>query len=152
MAFPYRKILCPIDFDDNSLNALERAAEISRHMNSKLAVLHVISIVVATGELPPALSLYEDQQKAAHAKLAEIAKQKLAETQHELIVYIGDVIGSILQVEHKFQPDLLVIATHGRRGLARLFLGSIAEAVLRKADCPVLTIREEAHRGTAPSG
>jgi nucleotide-binding universal stress UspA family protein len=46
MAFPYRKILCPIDFDDNSLNALERGAEISRQMNSKLAVLHVIPIVV----------------------------------------------------------------------------------------------------------
>jgi nucleotide-binding universal stress UspA family protein len=68
------------------------------------------------------------------------------------MVYIGDVIGSILQVEHKFQPDLLVMATHGRKGLARLFLGSIAEVVLRKADCPVLTIREEAHRGAGPSG
>jgi universal stress protein family protein len=85
-AFPYRKILGPIDFDDNSLDALERAAEITLHMNSKLAVLHVIVIVVATGDLPPARSLYEYQRKAADAKLADIGKEKLAGTQHELMV------------------------------------------------------------------
>jgi nucleotide-binding universal stress UspA family protein len=55
----------------------------------------------------------------------------------------GDVIGSILQAQERYQPDLLVLATHGRRGLARFVLGSVAEAVVRKASCPVLTIRSE---------
>jgi nucleotide-binding universal stress UspA family protein len=75
--------------------------------------------------------------------LAEIATQKLARLKHELLVYTGDVIASILNAQSKHESDLLVMATHGRRGLARMFLGSVAEAVVRKASCPVLTIREE---------
>ena len=59
---------------------------------------------------------------------------------YELHVYVGDVITSILNAQSKHQPDLLVMATHGHRGLARMFLGSVAEAVVRKATCPVLTI------------
>jgi nucleotide-binding universal stress UspA family protein len=143
MAFPYRKILCPVDFDDNSLVALERAAEIARHMNSKLVVLHVLPIHVAPGEVPPPLSLFEDQRLAAQAKLADVAREKLAGVDYELQVDPGEVIATVANVEHNLRPDLLVIATHGRKGLARLFLGSVAEAVLRRAACPVLTIREE---------
>ena len=66
---------------------------------------------------------------------------------YELHVYVGDVITSILDAQGKHQPDLLVMATHGRRGLARVFLGRVAEAVVRKATCPVLTIREETMGG-----
>ena len=149
MAFPYRTILCPVDFDDNSLKALDRAAEIARHMKGKLVLLHVIPIVMQPGEVPPPPSLYEDQHKAAEAKLASIAREKLAGLQYELHVYAGRVIGTISQLENKLQPDLLVMATHGRRGLTRMFLGSVAEGVLRRATCPVLTIREEAHRQEA---
>lgn len=77
------------------------------------------------------------------AKLKEIASQKLGGVQLECLVYTGDVIGSILQAVEKLQPDLLVMATHGRTGLARFVLGSVAEAVVRKASCPVLTIRSK---------
>jgi universal stress protein A len=146
MAFPYRKILCPIDFDDNSLTALERAAEFARYMDSILVLLHVLPIIITPGQIPPPLSLYEDQRKAAEAKLASIAREKLAGLHYELHVEVGDVIGTIAQVENRLQPDLLVMATHGRRGLTRMFLGSVAEGVLRRATCPVLTIREEVHR------
>ena len=90
------------------------------------------------------MALYEDQEKDAQAKLADIAKQKLGGlNEHETHVYTGDVIASILAAQAKHQSDLLVMATHGRRGLARMFLGSVTEAVVRKATCPVLTVREE---------
>jgi nucleotide-binding universal stress UspA family protein len=59
------------------------------------------------------------------------------------VVYTGDIVSSILEAQKKYQPDLLVMATHGRRGLSRMFLGSVAEAVVRKATCPVLTVRDE---------
>jgi nucleotide-binding universal stress UspA family protein len=62
---------------------------------------------------------------------------------HEAVVYTGDIIASILQAQADYHPDLLVMATHGRRGLSRMFLGSVAEAVVRKATCPVLTVRDE---------
>ena len=143
MAFPYKTILCPVDFDENSLAALDQTVAIARHLGSNLILLHVVPLVLSAGEVPPLASMYEDQEKAARAKLADIANQKLAGLKYELSVYIGDVISCILNAQSKHQVDLLVMATHGRRGLAHFFLGSVAEAIVRKATCPVLTIREE---------
>ena len=141
MAFPYRKILCPIDFDDNSLRALDKAIEIARHFGATVLLVHAVPLVAQFGEVPIPVELYEQQEKAARTRLADIARQKLNGVKHESVVYTGDVVGSVLQAVGKFEPDLLVMATHGRRGLAHLFLGSVAAAVVRKASCPVLTIR-----------
>jgi nucleotide-binding universal stress UspA family protein len=143
MAFPYKTILCPVDFDENSLTALDKAVEIARHLGSSIVLVHVLPLVVLPGAFPPPIGLYEDQEQDARAKLVDITKQKLGGLKHEAYVYTGDVTGSILAAQAKHQPDLLVMATHGRRGLARMFLGSVTEAVVRKATCPVLTIREE---------
>ncbi len=143
MAFPFKMILCPIDFDENSEMALDKAVEIARHFDSGLILVHVLPLVLTLGEVPPPAALYEDRAKAARAKLAEIANKKLAGLKNELHVYTGDVIGSILHAQNKHQCDLLVMATHGRSGLARMFLGSVAAAIVRKASCPVLTVRKE---------
>jgi universal stress protein A len=141
MAFPYKNILCPNDFEDNSLNALDRAVELASHFKSTLILMHVLPLVVSIGEIPPPVALYEDQEKAARAKLEDIASTKLGALTHESLLYTGDIITCILDAQRKYKPDLVVIATHGRVGLARLFLGSVAEAVVRKAGCPVLAIR-----------
>jgi len=142
MAFPYRKILCPIDFDDNSLRGLDKAVEIAHHFGAVVVLVHVVALVAQLGETGniPAYR-YKEEQKAARAKLAEIARQKLTAVEHQSVVHIGDVIGSILEAVSEFDPDVLVMATHGRTGLAHFFLGSVAEGVVRKANCPVLTIR-----------
>jgi len=141
MRFPYKKILCPIDFEDNSIHALEKAVEIARHFGAEVFLMHVVPLIVEA--LPIPYEQYEESQKAAMAKLNEIDGQNLGGIEHRCIVYTGDVIGSILQAVDKFRPDLLVMATHGRTGLTRFVLGSAAEAVVRKASCPVLTIRSE---------
>ena len=146
MAFPYQKILCPLDFDENSSNALEKAVEIARHFKAAIFLIHAVPLVAQFGEVPLPVDLYQDQQRAALAKLNEIASQKLSDIEHKTAVYTGDVAGSILQAVDQFQPDLLVLATHGRTGLAHFVLGSIAEAVVRRASCPVLTIRSEKPR------
>jgi nucleotide-binding universal stress UspA family protein len=143
MAFPYKTILCPVDFDENSQAALDKAVEIARHLGSSIILVHVLPLVVMSGEVPPPLGLYEDQKKDAQAKLADIVKQKLGGLKHEVHVYTGDVIATILAAQARHKPDILVMATHGRRGLMRMFLGSVSEAVVRKATCPVLTFREE---------
>jgi nucleotide-binding universal stress UspA family protein len=142
MAFPYKTILCPIDFDENSLAALDRAIELAGHFKSGLVLVHVLPLVVSVGEVPPPRALYEDQEKAARAKLEDIATKKLGGVKHESHLFTGDVITCILDAQKKYQPDLVVLATHGRAGIARLFLGSVAEAIVRKSSCPVLTIRE----------
>jgi universal stress protein A len=145
MSFPYKTILCPLDFDDNSVNALDRAIELAAHFNSTLILVHVLPLVVSLGEIPPSRALYQNQEKAARAKLEDIVKAKLGGLKCESLLYTGDIITCILDAEQKYHADLLVIATHGRRGIARLVLGSVAEAVVRKAGCPVLTIRQ-AHK------
>ena len=141
MGFPYRKILCPIDFDENSLAALDKASELARHFDAAMAVVHVIPIIVQYGQgaIPP--PIYSD--KEARARLTALTQKKLAGIPHEEILYTGDVTGSILQSIGRFGPDLVVMATHGRSGIARLILGGVAEVVVRKANCPVLTIRPE---------
>jgi nucleotide-binding universal stress UspA family protein len=149
MAFPYKKILCPIDFDENSSHALESAIEIARHFNAAIFLIHAVPLVAQFGEVPLPVSLYQDQQRAALARLNEIAGQKLSGIEHRTAVYAGDVAGSILQAVEQFKPDLLVLATHGRTGLAHLVLGSVAEAVVRRSACPVLTIRAEKPRAQA---
>ncbi len=143
MAFPYQKILCPIDFDENSSNALERAIEIGRHFKAAIYLIHAVPLVAQFGEVPLPVDLYQDQQRAALAKLNEIAGHKLSGIEHKTAVYVGDVSGSILRAVDQFQPDLLVMATHGRTGLAHFVLGSVAEAIVRRASCPVLTIHGE---------
>lgn len=146
MAFPYRKILCPIDFDENSSNALEKAIEIARHFRAAVLLMHVVPLVAQFGEVPLPVDLYQDQQRAALARLNEIAGQKLIGIEYKTAIYVGDVAGSILKGADQFQPDLLVLATHGRTGLVHFVLGSVAEAVVRKASCPVLIIRSEKPR------
>jgi nucleotide-binding universal stress UspA family protein len=146
MAFPYQKILCPIDFDENSSNALERAIEIARHFKAAIFLVHAVPLVAQFGEVPLPINLYQDQQEAALARLNEIASRKLSGIEHKTAVYTGDVAGSVLMALDQFQPDLLVMATHGRTGLAHFVLGSVAEAVVRRAGCPVLTIHGEKPR------
>lgn len=104
MAFPYKTILCPVDFDENSLAALDKAVEIARHLGSSIVLVHVLPLIVALGEVPPPVALYEDQEKDAKAKLADIAKQKLDGLKHETHVYTGDVIGSILERRPNISP------------------------------------------------
>ena len=143
MAFPYAKILCPIDFDQNSNKALEKAAETARHFKAAIFLLHAVPLTAQFADVPLPVDLYREQQKAALARLNEIAAQKLSGIEHQTAVYIGDVVGSILQAADQYKPDLLVLATHGRTGIAHFVLGSVAEAMVRRASCPVLTIRNE---------
>jgi nucleotide-binding universal stress UspA family protein len=105
--------------------------------------------VAQFGDFPMPIDIYSEQEKAAKAKLREITGQKLGGLEHESVVFIGDIVGGVLQAVEQFKPDLLVMATHGRGGIAHLFLGSVTEAVVRKAICPVLTIRNRELTDTA---
>lgn len=147
MAFPFRNILCPVDFDDVALDALDTAADLARQNDGTLFVLHVVPMMVLivppTGT-PPYVDLYKGQEEIARGKLERIARKRLAGLKYELFTHIGDPAGIIIEAERKLHADLVVMATHGRRGLSRVFIGSIAELVLRESTCPVLTVRHMA--------
>ncbi len=141
MSPAYQRILCPVDFDENSLAALGTAADLARRSDGTVFVLHVVPMIVAPTAMPVYVDLYKSQEEAAWARLKEFARKDLAGVKYELLVQMGEPAGTILRAEKKVSPDLLVMATHGRRGFSRFFLGSVAEVVLRESTCPVLTIR-----------
>jgi len=141
MPFPYRRILCPIDFDENSLSALATTAELAREHDGTVYVLHVVPLIVQPTAMPVYTDLYKGQEEAARRKLAEIARKRLAGLKYELMTQVGEPAAAILKAARKVRADVIVMATHGRRGFKHFFLGSIAEIVLREAACPVLTTR-----------
>lgn len=144
MAFPYRMIVCPVDFDDNSLHALDHAIEIARHFAATITIVHVVPMVIELpADMPSSLDRYAEQEKAAKAKLNEIVANKLGGVSHECTTYVGDIVDGILREVGRSKPDLVVMATHGRSGLAHFLLGSVTEAVVRKAGCPVLVVHGE---------
>jgi len=144
MSFQHQRILCPIDFDENSLAALSAAADLARRSDGTVYVLHVVPMIVQPTAMPVYVDIYKSQEETAWARLKDIARKDLAGVKYELLVQMGEPAGTIIRTEKKVSPDLVVMATHGRRGFSRFFLGSVAEVVLRESTCPVLTIRAQA--------
>lgn len=137
----FRRILCPIDFDPNSSNALDVACKLARQNDGTLYVLQVVPVpAVAVGQ-PLAIEPIEGAQRETRIRLERVIGERLRPGTDQILVVNGDPAGEILRVADEIKPDLIVMATHGRTGLSHFFLGSVAERVVREATCPVLTIR-----------
>jgi nucleotide-binding universal stress UspA family protein len=93
--------------------------------------------------MPQYTELIKQQESLDRTKLTSIVKEHLLEVKYEILDEMGPPAQVIAEVASKLPADLIVMVTHGRRGLARLVEGSIAEKVLRIAPCPVLAIRHE---------
>jgi nucleotide-binding universal stress UspA family protein len=142
----FRKILCPIDFDTNSLRALGLAAELARESKTNLYLLHVVPIPTAADVAVPLLKM----ETAARTKLERIARERVeGGGGYEIDVTTGEPAVEILRAAKRIGVDLIVMATHGRRGLTHLLLGSVAEQTIREALCPVLTISPKVRRAGA---
>ncbi len=144
MPFLYQRILCPIDFDDNSLVALDAAAELARQGNGTIYLFHVVQMIMLGPETGGYIAAYDAQSEEARKKLEAIARDRLASIKHETMLAVGEPASAILAAIAKISPDLVVMATHGRKGLVHLVLGSVAERVVRESPKPVLTIRPPA--------
>ncbi len=140
-----KNILVPTDLSDGAEEALDYACELARPFGATIHLLHVIGIpTLGVPELGVALtstvidSLVRDNQIA----LEELASRKrhLA-TFGDILLRTGDARDLINQTAKELNADLIVMGTHGRRGVSRALLGSITETVVRTAPCPVLTVR-----------
>ena len=87
MAPQFRRILCPVDFDDNSMQALDTAANLARESNGTVFVLHVVPIIIEPTGMPVYVDLYKGQEETARAKLLEIAHKRLGEIKYELLIH-----------------------------------------------------------------
>jgi universal stress protein A len=140
MAYPFKKILCPIDFDENSIAALDTAAKMARQFDATVEVVHVVPIVVQPGGTQVYADVYAAEEQSSKAKLAELAKAHLAGVKYELRTTVALPSAAILHAAKNLGADVIVMSTHGRRGISHLFMGSVAERVVREAQCPVLTV------------
>lgn len=139
---PYSTILCPIEFDESSLGALKHARQLAAAAEATLLLLHVVPIIPSAGEIVSSLERGADAP--AQQRLGKLAQRELADVKHEIRTKLAlgsDVAREIVAAAREAKADLIVMATHGRAGVAHFLLGSVTEAVVRHAPCPVLTVR-----------
>ena len=143
MPVTLERILVPVDFSDCSLDALEYAAVVAQQAKASLLLLHVLEPVSYGLDFTLGHSRTREQVRETWTKRLEelAASLKVRQVPVESQLRGGLPADSILDSARTLPCDLIVIGTHGRRGISHAFSGSVAEAVLRKALCPVLTVR-----------
>jgi nucleotide-binding universal stress UspA family protein len=153
------KILLATDFSDDSLNARLFAEELARKFGAEIIVLHVDQPLapVMVSELGPAFDvgamnqIAEDQRLAAQREIDKIVTQlRDAQIKARSMLRVGAPFVEIIHSAQTENVDLIVLGTHGRTGLAHVLLGSVAERVVQKAGCAVLTVRHPDRRFKHP--
>jgi universal stress protein A len=135
----FHRILCPIDFDDNSLSALRLGAQLAERDQATLYLMHVIRVVEEATVAAPVI--FERGERATQTELQKIAESQLRGVNHQILLRYGHPAEQIIAAESELGAELVVMATHGRTGISHLFFGSIAEKVVRESVCPVLIVR-----------
>jgi universal stress protein A len=148
MSERFSRILVPLDFSATSDAALTYAKELAATFHARLFLLHIVEDPSAAGAWTPEVyvaasaelreTLLHDAQERLESALTAAERERFKAS---LDVWVGTAADGIGAFARKKTIDLIVMGTHGRRGLAHMFLGSVAERVVRTAPCPVLTIR-----------
>jgi len=143
---PINTLLAPTDFSDTAVETVIRASELSQHFGAELIVAHVIPPIPTLPSDPH----YNFEVPAYQDALKENARKQLEETVAGLmqkginaraLLSHGDPAKEIVRVATDEDVDMIVIATHGLTGWQHIVFGSVAEKVVRFAECPVLTVR-----------
>ena len=163
MNLDFKRILCPVDMSEFSLDALRLAVNLAECSDATLDILHVIHnpfdelYMSALTESDPALIDAYALEPLKRAKIVRATEEHsevlLKQFCHDTVkhhsrvryhVRNGDPFELILDGAQDFLTDLIVLATHGRTGIKRLVIGNVAEKVVRHAPCPVLTVKARA--------
>jgi len=143
-----KQILAPTDFSEHSSRALGDAADLARQFGAKLFLLHVVPDEslekLSDAHVPryPVDRVCEDlSQEVREQFVSHVTPETRKILETEILVLPGVPFLEILRVARVKAVDLIVMATHGRTGLSHALMGSVTEKVVRKAPCPVLSIR-----------
>jgi nucleotide-binding universal stress UspA family protein len=150
-----KRILIATDFSEHARVALRYAAALAGAFESEIVLCHVLESAQLLAQLPPTGEAYFPpdllQQEEAHSRAecerlaAESGARKIRYTVRQ-----GSPFVEIVAAAREEQADLLVVGTHGRGAIAHMLLGSVAERIVRKAPCPVLTVRQGEHDFVMP--
>lgn len=150
-----RSILFPTDFSEFSLYALDYAVSFAEQYGARLLVMHVVDIFLHDpayfAPYVPDRAMFAGYEQNARARLEEIVRKRVpAGLKTELIIKEGRAFVEIVRTAKEKEADMIVIATHGRSGISHAMFGSTAEKVVRKAPCPVLSIKHPEHEFVMP--
>lgn len=151
-----QNILVATDFSDSSALALDYARTLAKAFGSNIHVLHVLEDLAAhawTTEVYVAAlpGVHEEMERQAKERLgAMFTAEESADFHVQTELRTGSPFVEIVRYAREHNVDLIVMGTHGRGPIAHMLLGSVAERVVRKASCPVLTVRKESHEYVHP--
>ena len=151
-----KKILFPTDFSDGSKRAQEYACALAEQFQSHLHVLHVLQdITPFIGNGGAMLSLpniyFVEQRQAAEDALKRLLPDQWARGKQVIrATRQGNPYVEVVDYAKENDIDVIVIGTHGRTALLHMLLGSVAEKVVRKSPCPVLTVHPQGHQFVEP--
>lgn len=144
LTVPIKRILVPIDFSEYSLGALDYARRFAKTFGAELLLLHVVEPTVYPADfgfgqigIP---NLEEELRKHSSEELERLRK-KTSDVPTRCSVRTGKPFWEIIESAREEKADLIIIASHGHTGVEHILFGSTAEKVVRKAHCPVLTVR-----------
>ena len=143
---PIRQVLCATDFSTTSRRALDVATALAKSSSASLTILHVLAPPIwAPEQYLDAAAVAQLDKRGRAWSLGELHKlsKRAARSGVETMVLVrnGDPAEQIVRSSRAAKADLIVTGTHGRRGLKKLFLGSVAQRVVASASCPVVTVR-----------
>lgn len=146
----FRRILHPSDFSPASRPALAQAIDLAKRDGARLTLVHVMTLpvpIVAEGYVSPTVWADLERQMRGHAQKEMgklITRARQAGVRATSVLLEGLPADRIVRAARRLKADLIVMGTHGRSGLAKIFLGSVAGRVIATARCPVLTVRGRA--------
>jgi nucleotide-binding universal stress UspA family protein len=136
-----KRILVPTDFGEPSAAALKYGLELAQRFGAELHLFHVVENPGEAAEAEYPIGLFDTMQNAAHDRLRQLlTPAELREVQPHCAMRLGAAADEIVRYAESSAIDLIVMGTHGREGVARAIMGSVAEKVVRRATCPVLTV------------
>ena len=143
----FKRILVPVDFSAPSAKALAYAVDLGRSTKAELILVHAVESIYYVGgdvygQFYDTGALLDQIVRSGREQLSRLART-LAKKRLRVrtVLEIGTAHEVIVRAARRFKADVIVLSTHGRTGLAHVFMGSVAEKVVRFATCPVLTVR-----------
>lgn len=144
----YDKILVPVDGSATSTRGLDEAARLAQALHSKVKLIHIVNELIMDGGQPVTWGydkliegLREGGKMILDNAVAHAKKQGIKDPESQLFEVIGGRAAHVIVDEaRRWKADLIIMGTHGRRGISRLAMGSDAEMVLRQAPVPVLVV------------
>lgn len=140
-----KTILFPTDFSTASDAALVHAESLARQMNARLLIVHVEEPPLAYGGGELYYGLPEPSSERI-LKMLEDVRPSDPSVPYTHRLTMGDPAGEVVRIAEDENAEMIIIGTHGRTGMTRLLMGSVAEAIVRRAPCPVLVYREVAEK------